>query len=155
MRGLLGRRRQPPPLPLFPAAKRSSAPASLLFARLHRLLPASRLLRLLLLLALFSLVPPAFFHLRLRRFHRVRPPVPSVLELETTLPRSGIPTDSIYCVPSVSRLLHPFWFAGLQMRERKCGWITSPPMVCAHGGDSTNAFPNSVGFPGETDARSL
>uniref|UniRef100_A0A0Q3QKL3 Uncharacterized protein n=2 Tax=Paniceae TaxID=147428 RepID=A0A0Q3QKL3_SETIT len=29
------------------------------------------------------------------------------------------------------------------MRERKCGWITSPPMVCAHGGDSTNAFPNS------------
>jgi len=82
MRGLLGRRRQPPPLPLFPAAKRSSAPASLLFARLHRLLPASRLLRLLLLLALFSLVPPAFFHLRLRRFHRVRPPVPSVLEPE-------------------------------------------------------------------------
>ncbi|CAL4988812.1 unnamed protein product [Urochloa decumbens] len=100
MRGLLGRRRQPPPLPLFPGAKRSSAPASLLFARLRRVLPASRLLRLLLLLALLSLVPPAFFHLRLRRFHR--------------------------------------------MRERKCGWITSPPMVCAHGGDSTNAFPNSM-----------
>ncbi|KAG2561180.1 hypothetical protein PVAP13_8KG147800 [Panicum virgatum] len=110
MRGLLGRRRQPPPLPLFPAAKRSSAPASPLFARLHRLLPASRLLRLLLLLALFSLVPPAFFHLRLRRFHR--------------------------------------------MRERKCGWITSPPMVCAHGGDSTNAFPNSMeAFRMALDAR--
>jgi len=42
----------------------------------------------------------------------------------------------------------PFLVAGLQMRERKCGWITSPPMVCAHGGDSTNAFPNSVGFQG-------
>ncbi|RCV37700.1 hypothetical protein SETIT_8G083900v2 [Setaria italica] len=110
MRGLLGRRRQPPPLPLFPAAKRSSAPASLLFARLSRLLPASRLLRLLLLLALLSLVPPAFFHLRLRRFHR--------------------------------------------MRERKCGWITSPPMVCAHGGDSTNAFPNSMeAFRMALDAR--
>ncbi|KAL6658148.1 hypothetical protein ACP70R_003734 [Stipagrostis hirtigluma subsp. patula] len=101
MRGLLpGRRRQPPPLPLFPAAKRASSPASLLLARLTRLLPASRLLRLLLVLALVSLVPPAFFHLRLRRFHR--------------------------------------------MRERKCGWIASPPMVCAHGGDSTNAFPNSM-----------
>ncbi|TVU25951.1 hypothetical protein EJB05_28474, partial [Eragrostis curvula] len=32
-----------------------------------------------------------------------------------------------------------------QMRERKCGWIWSRPMVCAHGGDSTSAFPNSVG----------
>jgi hypothetical protein len=32
-----------------------------------------------------------------------------------------------------------------QMRERTCGWIASPPMVCAHGGDSANAFPNSVG----------
>uniref|UniRef100_J3N721 glycerophosphodiester phosphodiesterase n=2 Tax=Oryza brachyantha TaxID=4533 RepID=J3N721_ORYBR len=30
------------------------------------------------------------------------------------------------------------------MRERRCGWIASPPMVCAHGGDSTNAFPNSM-----------
>ncbi|CAL4994252.1 unnamed protein product [Urochloa decumbens] len=110
MRGLLGRRRQPPPLPLFPGAKRSSAPASLLFVRLRRILPASRLLRLLLLLALLSLVPPAFFHLRLRRFHR--------------------------------------------MRERKCGWITSPPMVCAHGGDSTNAFPNSMeAFRMALDAR--
>nr|CAB3489589.1 unnamed protein product [Digitaria exilis] len=110
MRGLLGRRRQPPPLPLFPTAKRSSTPASLVPARLLRLLPASPLLRLLLLLALLSLVPPAFFHLRLRRFHR--------------------------------------------MRERKCGWITSPPMVCAHGGDSTNAFPNSMdAFRMALDAR--
>ncbi|KAL6660768.1 hypothetical protein ACP70R_001803 [Stipagrostis hirtigluma subsp. patula] len=114
MRGLLpGRRRQPPPLPLFPAAKRASSPASLLLSRLARLLPASRLLRLLLVLALVSLVPPAFFHLRLRRFHRVRPPRP--LQSEPIL----------------------------GMRERKCGWIATPPMVCAHGGDSTNAFPNS------------
>ncbi|CAN6380992.1 unnamed protein product [Urochloa humidicola] len=98
--GLLGRRWQPPPLPLFPAAKRSSAPASLLFALLHRLLPVSRLLRLFLLLALLSLVPAAFFHLRLRRFHSVH--------------------------------------------ARKCGRVTNPPMVCAHGDDSTNAFPNSM-----------
>ncbi|XP_062198173.1 glycerophosphodiester phosphodiesterase GDPD4-like isoform X2 [Phragmites australis] len=104
MRGFLGlrsHRRQPPPLPLFPTAKRPSQPAaSLLLAPLSRLLPASRLLRLLLLLAVLSLAPPAFFHLRLRRFYR--------------------------------------------MRERKCGWIASPPMVCAHGGESTNAFPNSM-----------
>ncbi|AQK49260.1 Glycerophosphodiester phosphodiesterase GDPD4 [Zea mays] len=111
MRGILfGPRRQPPPLPLFPAAKRSSAPANLLFARLYRFLPASPILRLLLLLALLSLIPPAFFHLRLRRFH--------------------------------------------QMRERKCGWIARPPMVCAHGGDSTNAFPNSMdAFRMALDAR--
>ncbi|KAI4997756.1 hypothetical protein ZWY2020_053098 [Hordeum vulgare] len=32
-----------------------------------------------------------------------------------------------------------------QIRERSCGWIPSPPLVCAHGGDSTNAFPNTVG----------
>ncbi|TVU25942.1 hypothetical protein EJB05_28465 [Eragrostis curvula] len=101
MRGLLGRRRQPPPLPLFPGAKRPAQPAaSLLVGRISRLLPANRLLRLLLLLAVLSLVPPVFFHLRLRRFHR--------------------------------------------MRERKCGWIASPPLVCAHGGDSTNAFSNSM-----------
>ncbi|WVZ53296.1 hypothetical protein U9M48_004262 [Paspalum notatum var. saurae] len=112
MRGLLGRPRlrQPPPLPLFPAAKRSSTPASLLSARLRRFLPASFLLRVLLLLALLSLVAPVFFHLRLRRFHR--------------------------------------------MRERKCGWTASPPMVCAHGGDSTNAFPNSMdAFRMALDAR--
>ncbi|XP_066335189.1 glycerophosphodiester phosphodiesterase GDPD4-like [Miscanthus floridulus] len=111
MRGiLLGRRRQPPPLPLFPAAKRSSASANLLFARLCRFLPASPILRLLLLLALLALVPPAFFHLRLRRLHR--------------------------------------------MRERKCGWVVSPPMVCAHGGDSTNAIPNSMdAFRMALDAR--
>ncbi|KAL6660555.1 hypothetical protein ACP70R_001590 [Stipagrostis hirtigluma subsp. patula] len=77
-------------------AKRSSSPASLVLARLTRLLPASRLLRLLLVLALVSLVPPAFFRLRLRRFHR--------------------------------------------MRERKCRWIATPPMVCSHGGDSTNSM---------------
>ncbi|KAL5204459.1 hypothetical protein ABZP36_009330 [Zizania latifolia] len=98
MRRLLGQGRQPPPLPLFPAAKRASPPAT--SALLGRLLPANRLLRLLLLLAALSLVPPAFFHFRLRRFHR--------------------------------------------MRDRRCGWIASPPMVCAHGGDSTNAFPNSM-----------
>ncbi|KAL6868323.1 hypothetical protein ACP4OV_015168 [Aristida adscensionis] len=111
MRGLLpGRRRQPPPLPLFPTAKRASTPATPLLARLGRLLPASRLLRLLLVLALLALLPPAFFHLRLRRLHRVR--------------------------------------------ERKCGWIASPPLVCAHGGDSANAFPNSMdAFRRALDAR--
>ncbi|VAI02914.1 unnamed protein product [Triticum turgidum subsp. durum] len=109
MRGLLGLGRQPPPLPLFPAGKRAS-PATTLLLRLRRLLPSSRLFRLLLLLAALSLVPPAFFHFRLRRFNR--------------------------------------------MRERSCGWTPSPPLVCAHGGDSINAFPNSMdAFTMALDAR--
>lgn len=35
----------------------------------------------------------------------------------------------------------------LQIRSRKCGWLNKPPLVCAHGGDSTNAFPNTVMNP--------
>ncbi|XP_042433830.1 glycerophosphodiester phosphodiesterase GDPD4-like isoform X3 [Zingiber officinale] len=30
-----------------------------------------------------------------------------------------------------------------QMRLRKCGWLQSPPLVCAHGGDSSRAVPNT------------
>ncbi|XP_048498646.1 glycerophosphodiester phosphodiesterase GDPD4 isoform X2 [Beta vulgaris subsp. vulgaris] len=30
-----------------------------------------------------------------------------------------------------------------QMQKKNCGWIRNPPLVCAHGGDSTNAFPNT------------
>ncbi|KAK1274723.1 hypothetical protein QJS04_geneDACA009959 [Acorus gramineus] len=31
-----------------------------------------------------------------------------------------------------------------QMRMRRCGWIDRPPLVCAHGGDSSNAAPNTM-----------
>uniref|UniRef100_A0A2P2JPQ7 glycerophosphodiester phosphodiesterase n=1 Tax=Rhizophora mucronata TaxID=61149 RepID=A0A2P2JPQ7_RHIMU len=31
-----------------------------------------------------------------------------------------------------------------QMQSRKCGWLNDPPLVCAHGGDSTNAFRNTM-----------
>ncbi|KAL9247633.1 hypothetical protein vseg_021046 [Gypsophila vaccaria] len=31
-----------------------------------------------------------------------------------------------------------------QMQMRNCGWIMNPPLVCAHGGDSINAFPNTM-----------
>ncbi|WOL01577.1 glycerophosphodiester phosphodiesterase GDPD4 isoform X3 [Canna indica] len=31
-----------------------------------------------------------------------------------------------------------------QMRSRKCGWLESPPLVCAHGGDSSKAIPNTM-----------
>lgn len=31
-----------------------------------------------------------------------------------------------------------------QMQGRKCGWLNDPPLVCAHGGDSTKAFPNTM-----------
>ncbi|XP_021300009.1 glycerophosphodiester phosphodiesterase GDPD4 isoform X3 [Herrania umbratica] len=54
----------------------------------------------LILLAFIALLPPIFFHFRLRRFH--------------------------------------------QMQLRRCGWLNNPPLVCAHGGDSTNAFPNTM-----------
>ncbi|KAL5776057.1 hypothetical protein ACOSP7_008983 [Xanthoceras sorbifolium] len=31
-----------------------------------------------------------------------------------------------------------------QMQLKKCGWLNESPLVCAHGGDSTNAFPNTM-----------
>ncbi|KAF4392178.1 hypothetical protein G4B88_026167 [Cannabis sativa] len=31
-----------------------------------------------------------------------------------------------------------------QLRLRKCSWLNNPPLVCAHGGDSTKAFPNTI-----------
>ncbi|KAH9625895.1 hypothetical protein KSS87_003409 [Heliosperma pusillum] len=31
-----------------------------------------------------------------------------------------------------------------EMQMKNCGWLASPPLVCAHGGDSINAFPNTV-----------
>lgn len=37
-----------------------------------------------------------------------------------------------------------YQFFYTQIQERKCGWVKNPPLVCAHGGDSTKAFPNTV-----------
>ncbi|KMZ62146.1 putative Glycerophosphoryl diester phosphodiesterase, partial [Zostera marina] len=31
-----------------------------------------------------------------------------------------------------------------QMRLRGCEWLQKPPLVCAHGGDPSNAFPNTM-----------
>ncbi|XP_026662041.2 glycerophosphodiester phosphodiesterase GDPD4 isoform X2 [Phoenix dactylifera] len=31
-----------------------------------------------------------------------------------------------------------------QIRSRKCGWLKDPPLVCAHGGDSSKAAPNTM-----------
>ncbi|KAJ0972857.1 hypothetical protein J5N97_020816 [Dioscorea zingiberensis] len=31
-----------------------------------------------------------------------------------------------------------------QLRSEKCGWLENPPLVCAHGGDSSKAFPNTM-----------
>ncbi|KAF5946722.1 hypothetical protein HYC85_016950 [Camellia sinensis] len=55
---------------------------------------------LLLCLVLIAILPPIFFHFKLRHFH--------------------------------------------QIQLRKCGWLNNPPLVCAHGGDSTKAFPNTI-----------
>ncbi|KAM7508154.1 hypothetical protein LguiA_018607 [Lonicera macranthoides] len=31
-----------------------------------------------------------------------------------------------------------------QVQFRKCSWLSNPPLVCAHGGDSSKAFPNTI-----------
>ncbi|KAK0576102.1 hypothetical protein LWI29_011894 [Acer saccharum] len=31
-----------------------------------------------------------------------------------------------------------------QIQLKKCGWLKESPLVCAHGGDSTNALPNTM-----------
>ncbi|XP_059636413.1 glycerophosphodiester phosphodiesterase GDPD4 [Cornus florida] len=60
-----------------------------------------KLFRLLVIsLALIAIIPPIFFHFRLRRFH--------------------------------------------QMQLRECSWLNNPPLVCAHGGDSSKSFPNTM-----------
>ncbi|KAL5078445.1 hypothetical protein RYX36_017429, partial [Vicia faba] len=50
-------------------------------------------------LIFLAILPPIFFHFRLRRFN--------------------------------------------QIQLRRCGWVKNPPLVCAHGGDSSVAFPNT------------
>ncbi|XP_052202104.1 glycerophosphodiester phosphodiesterase GDPD4 isoform X3 [Diospyros lotus] len=55
---------------------------------------------LLTCLAVIAILPPIFFHFKLKRFH--------------------------------------------QTQLRQCSWLNGPPLVCAHGGDSTNAFPNTI-----------
>ncbi|QCD95355.1 glycerophosphoryl diester phosphodiesterase [Vigna unguiculata] len=61
-------------------------------------LPSRNLI--LLALAIFAILPPIFFHFRLRRFH--------------------------------------------QIQLMKCRWLNNPPLVCAHGGDSSKAPPNTM-----------
>lgn len=35
----------------------------------------------------------------------------------------------------------------MQSKEQDCKWLSQPPLVCAHGGDSAKAPPNTVGIP--------
>ncbi|KAK2968929.1 hypothetical protein RJ640_013460 [Escallonia rubra] len=35
-------------------------------------------------------------------------------------------------------------FSFVQMLLRKCSWLRNPPLVCAHGGESSKAFPNTM-----------
>lgn len=51
-------------------------------------------------LAFFAIVPPVFFHFKLKHFQK--------------------------------------------MQMKRCSWLSSPPLVCAHGGDSSRAFPNTM-----------
>ncbi|KAL3324501.1 hypothetical protein AABB24_038573 [Solanum stoloniferum] len=55
---------------------------------------------LLIVLAFIAILPPIYFHLRLRTFQK--------------------------------------------MQSQKCSWLRSIPLVCAHGGDSSKAFPNTM-----------
>src|ERR1035438_9736196 len=67
----------PATLPLFPAKKRKPsiphprAVSRKLSREISRLIPSNRLVRLLLLIGFLALIPPFFFHLRLRRFQQV------------------------------------------------------------------------------------
>ncbi|XP_024961861.1 glycerophosphodiester phosphodiesterase GDPD4 isoform X2 [Cynara cardunculus var. scolymus] len=56
----------------------------------------------LIILAFIAILPPVYFHFKLRRFH--------------------------------------------QVKLKKCSWLNNPPLVCAHGGDASKAFPNTTGF---------
>lgn len=51
-------------------------------------------------IAIMAVLPPIFFHLRLKRHE--------------------------------------------QAQSRKCGWLQNPPLVCAHGGDSSRSPPNTM-----------
>ncbi|KAK7322360.1 hypothetical protein VNO77_25739 [Canavalia gladiata] len=55
---------------------------------------------IILSLVVLAILPPIFFHFRLRRFHL--------------------------------------------MQLRNCRWLNDPPLVCAHGGDSSKASPNTM-----------
>ncbi|KAE9454939.1 hypothetical protein C3L33_13157, partial [Rhododendron williamsianum] len=105
---------------------------------------------LLISLALIAILPPIFFHFKLRRFHQVSSPSPLSLipssklvvvpledGVESSFPLSIDNEAFLICSPSCKFL---------QMQLRKCGWLNSPPLVCAHGGDSSKAFPNTVCF---------
>ncbi|KAF2595310.1 hypothetical protein F2Q70_00045260 [Brassica cretica] len=68
---------------------------------LFRPLHSRKLKRMILFAVVFlAIVPPLFFHFKLRRIH--------------------------------------------QNVAKKCDWLQHPPRVCAHGGDSTLAFPNTM-----------
>lgn len=54
----------------------------------------------LIILAFIAILPPVYFHFKLRRFH--------------------------------------------QVKLKKCSWLNYPPLVCAHGGDASKAFPNTM-----------
>lgn len=82
--------------------------------RLHLFRPlySRKLKRMILFAVVFlAIVPPLFFHFKLRRIR--------------------------------------------QNVAKKCDWLQHPPRVCAHGGDSTLAFPNTVCIYTFLESRSL
>ena len=77
-----------------------------------RPLYSRKLKRMILFAVVFlAIVPPLFFHFKLRRIR--------------------------------------------QNVAKKCDWLQHPPRVCAHGGDSTLAFPNTVCIYNTLESRSL
>ncbi|XP_028800346.1 glycerophosphodiester phosphodiesterase GDPD4-like isoform X2 [Neltuma alba] len=82
---------------LFPNAASAPGPRN----RLRFRFSSRRIINTIIIcLALLAILPPLFFHFRLRRLHL--------------------------------------------MQLRKCAWLKDPPLVCAHGGDSSKAFPNTI-----------
>ncbi|PKA57160.1 hypothetical protein AXF42_Ash002464 [Apostasia shenzhenica] len=91
-----------------------------------------------------------------RQWTRPRPPPPlpltSLKEKHLRLPRILLKKRHLLrllVILAFLALTPPIFFHFrlrrlYQMRLWKCGWLESPPLVCAHGGDSSRAAPNTM-----------
>ncbi|CAI0457248.1 unnamed protein product [Linum tenue] len=74
-----------------------------------------------------------------------RPPPPAFLRLPTSRQTFRLVIALLAFIALAPPVFFHFRLRRLQQLQlRKCGWLNHPPLVCAHGGDTTNAFPNTV-----------
>ncbi|CAI0428640.1 unnamed protein product [Linum tenue] len=74
-----------------------------------------------------------------------RPPPPAFLRFPTSRQTFRLVIALLAFIALAPPVFFHFRLRRLQQLQlRKCGWLNHPPLVCAHGGDTTNAFPNTV-----------